>query len=147
MLKKIIQKPHLFFFGLIPIYIIIGFIKRNTPIDLNISYIYYLINVDFWCYVSAVYFALIGLNYFSLNWAQKYPKKWLTITHILLQIISSLPYLYCIFKLDQSGDLREGKFLWFINLESILFFSFILFLLSIFIHLINFFTSLFFKRD
>lgn len=146
-MKKIISKPYLFFFALVPIYIIIGLIKRNTPIDLSISYIYYLINVDFWCYVSAVYFALIGLNYFSLNWAQKYPNKWLTIAHILLQIISSLPYLYTIFKLDKNGDLKEGKFLWVIDLESIFVISFFLFILSIFIHLINFFTSLFFKRD
>ena len=146
-MKKIIIKPHLFFFALVPIYFIIGLIKRNTPIDINISYIYYLINVDFWCYVSAVYFALIGLNYFSLSWAQKYPKKWLTILHIILQVVSSLPYLYCIFKLDKNGDLNEGKFLWIIDLESILFFSFILFLISIFVHLINFFTSLFLKRD
>lgn len=147
MLKKIINKPHLFFFALVPIYILIGIVKRNTPIDISISYIYYLINVDFWCYVSAVYFALIGLNYFSLSWAKKYPKNWLTIIHIILQIISSLPYLYTIFKLDETGNLKEGKFLWFINLESIFVLSFFLFILSIFIHLINFFTSLFLKRD
>lgn len=146
-MNKIINKPHLFFFALVPIYFIIGIIKRNTPIDINISYIYYLINVDFWCYVSAVYFALIGLNYFSLNWAQKYPQKWLTIVHILLQVVSSLPYLYCIFKLDENGNLNESNFLWSINLENILLFSFILFLLSIFVHLINFFTSLFLRRD
>lgn len=137
----------MFFFALIPIYILLGIIKRNTPIDISVSYIYYLINVDFWCYISAVYFALIGINYFSLNWAKKKPNKWLTIIHILLQIISSLPYLYTIFKLDTNGDLKEGKFLWFIDLESILVFSFSLFLLSVLIHLINFFTSLFLRRD
>lgn len=146
-MKKIIAKPHLFFFALVPIYILIGLIKKNTPIDLNITYIYYLINVDFWCYVSAVYFALIGLNYFSLNWAQKKPNKWLTILHIILQIISSLPFLWTIFKLDKNGNLLEGDFFALVKLESVLMISFILFLLSIFTHLINFFTSLFFKGD
>lgn len=104
-------------------------------------------NVDFWCYVSAVYFALIGLNYFSLNWAQKKPNKWLTILHIILQIISSLPFLWTIFKLDKNGNLLEGDFFALVKLESVLMISFILFLLSIFTHLINFFTSLFFKGD
>ena len=99
-MKKIIRKPHLFFFGLIPVFLIIGFINRNIPIDINISFIYYLINVDFWCYVSAVYFGLIGINYLSLNIIKKEPKKGLTITHLVLQILCLLPYLYAVLNLD-----------------------------------------------
>jgi hypothetical protein len=146
-LKNLIRKPYLFFFGLIPIFILIGFIKRDVPIDINISYIYYLINIDFWCYVSAVFFGLIGINYFSLHWAKKYPNKWLTILHILLQIISVLPYLYAIFKLDENGTLKSNTFLGLVDLENILILSFFLYLASIFIHLINFFSSLLLKRD
>lgn len=146
-MKAIIKKPHLFFFALVPIYIIIGFIKRDTPIDISISYIYYLINVDFWCYVSAVYFSLIGLNYFSLVWVKKRPNNWLTITHILLQIISVLPFFYAVFQLDENGNLQTNEFFGLIELKNVLVLSFLLFILSIFIHLINFFTSLLLKQD
>ncbi|WP_334058355.1 hypothetical protein [Polaribacter sp. P097] len=145
-MKKFITKPHLFFFYLIPVFLILGFVKRNVPIDVSISYIYYLINVDFWCYVSAVYFGLIGLNYLALNWANKSPQNILTILHILLQIIALLPYLYAIFNLDETGNLQTETLLGF-DLNSLFLISFFLFLVSIFIHLINFLASLFLKRD
>lgn len=146
-MKKLIYKPHLFFFALIPIFIILGFLNRNIPIDINISFIYYLINVDFWCYVSAVFFGLVGVNYLSLNLIKKNPKKGLTITHILLQILCLIPYLFAVFKLDENGTLKNIEFLNDIGFENYLIVGFILFILSIIIHLINFFISLLLKRD
>ena len=146
-MNKIIKKPQYYFFALIPIYIIIGLIKRNTPIDINISYINYLINVDFWCYVSALYFSLIGLNYVALSWAKKNPKNWLILLHIVLQTLSIIPFIYAVLRLDEQGLLKGDQFLGILNLESVLIFSFFLFLLSNFVHLVIFFTSLFLKRD
>ena len=147
MVKKIINKPHLFFFGLIPIFVILGIIKRNTPINLNISYIYYLINVDLWCYISAVFLALIGLNYLSLYWVKKPVNKWLTIMHIFLQIVCLLPYFYAILNLNDKGEFSSNGIIEIHNLKMILAIAFLLFLISLLIHLINFFSSLFLKRD
>ena len=146
-MNKLIKQPQLYFFALIPIYLIIGFIKRNTPIDINISYINYLINVEFWCYVSALYFSLIGLNYVALNWAKKYPKKWLTITHIILQTLAIIPFIYAVLRLNKEGFLKGDQFFGILNLETVLIFSFFLFILSIFVHLVNFFVSLFLKTE
>nr|WP_298993404.1 hypothetical protein [uncultured Polaribacter sp.] len=146
-MKKIIRKPHLFFFGLIPIFLIIGFINRNIPIDINISFIYYLINVDFWCYVSAVYFGLIGINYLSLNIIKKEPKKGLTITHLVLQVLCLLPYLYAVLNLDENGNLPNSSFFNSVEFNYIFIGGFLLFITSIFVHLINFFSSLLLKRD
>jgi len=146
-LKKIISKPHLFFFGLIPVFLIIGFIKRDIPIDINISYIYYLINVDFWCYVSAVYFGLIGINYLSLNLIKKHPKKGLTITHLILQILCLIPYLYVVLKLDENGYLSNNNFLNTLEINNVFVIAFLLFIISIVIHLINFFSSLLLKKE
>lgn len=146
-MKKIIQKPHLFFFGLIPIFVILGLIKRNIPIDINISYIHYLINVDFWCYITAVYFGLMGINYLSLYWAKKNPNSWLTITHITLQVICLIPYLISVFNLDETGSLLESNIPFQDNLNSILLTAFFIFLVSILIHLINFFSSLLLKKE
>ncbi len=146
-MKRVIHKPHLFFFGLIPVFLIFGFINRNIPIDVNIAFIYYLINVDFWCYVSAIYFGLIGINYLSLNLVKKYPKKGLTITHILLQILCILPYIYAVSKLDESGSLVQKSAANSANLSMLLIIGFLLFIISIVIHLINFFSTLLLKRD
>jgi len=146
-LKKIIQKPHLFFFWLIPIFIILGFVKRNIPIDISISYIHYLINVDFWCYITAVYFGLMGINYLSLHWVKKHPNNWLTSAHIILQITCLIPYLISIFNLDETGNLIATDIPYQENLSSILLISFFIFLASIVIHFINFFSSLLLKGD
>ncbi|WP_397446838.1 hypothetical protein [Polaribacter sp. R77954] len=146
-MKKIIQKPHLFFFSLIPIFIILGIFKRNISIDINISYIYYLISVDFWCYITAVYFGLIGINYLALYWIKKKPNHWLTATHIILQIICIIPYLISVFHLDDTGNLMYTNIPFKDNLGSILLLSFFIFLASILIHLINFFGSLLLKSD
>ncbi len=147
-MKKLIHKPHLFFFGLIPLFILLGIFKRNVPIDINISYIYYLINVDFWCYISAVYFGLIGINYFSLYWVKKKPNKWLTLIHIILQILCLLPYIYAVLSANNNENINTSKIIFgSTDLNAILMMSFLLYILSIIIHLINFFTSLFLKRD
>ena len=146
-MKKIIRKPHLFFFGLIPFFLILGFWKRNVPIDLDIVYINYLINVDFWCFVSAVYFGLIGINYLALHWANKPPKKILSVLHFIFQILCLIPFLYAVFHLNENGELQKSIFLDYLNLRSTLTNSFLLFLCSILIHLINFFSSLLLKRE
>ena len=109
-MKKLIRKPHLFFFALIPFFLILGFWKRNIPIDLNIVYIYYLINVDFWCYISAVYFGLIGVNYLALNWANKHPKKILTLLHFIFQLLCLIPFIYAVFLLNENGELQTKTF-------------------------------------
>lgn len=146
-MKKLIRKPHLFFFGLIPFFLILGLWKRNVPIDLDIVYINYLINVDFWCYTSAVYFGLIGVNYLALNWANRPPKKILTLLHFIFQLLCLIPFLYAIFQLNENGELQIKTFLSFLDLSSTLTYSFLFFLCSIFIHLVNFFSSLLLKRE
>jgi hypothetical protein len=146
-LKNIINKPHLFFFALIPLFVIIGFVKRDIPININISYIYYLINVDFWCYITAVFFGLIGVNYLSLNWVKKYPNKWLTILHLILQVICVIPYLFAVFNLDKSGNFNNYNLFQNNSFRNILIISFLLFLASVFVHLINFFSSLLLRKD
>lgn len=146
-MKNIILKPHLFFFGLIPVFVIIGLLNINVPLNINISYIYYLINVDFWCYVSAVYCGLIGINYLSLNIIKKNPKKGLTATHIILQLLCIIPYILAVFQLDEYGNYPENSFLNSPIFSTILVIGFAVFILSIVIHLINFFTSLLLKKD
>lgn len=133
MLKKIIAKPHLFFFGLVPLFLILGLFKRESYINLKVNYLNFDLDISLLCYISSVFFLLIGVNYFSLYWIQKYPKKVLTISHIVLQSFSLIPFILIVFSFN------------FNQTYLVLVLSFIIFLFSIIIHLINFFTSLFLK--
>ncbi|QOD61164.1 hypothetical protein H9I45_01590 [Polaribacter haliotis] len=145
-MKTIIAKPHLFFFGLTMSFFILGFLNREIPFDINIHATYYVSTLNFWFYISAVFFALIGFNYFSLAWAEKPPKKWLTITHISLQILSLL-LLLTKENWNWIGKENSQKLSIFSdNDQLIIAISISIFIFSIFIHLINFFTSLFLKK-
>lgn len=144
-MKKLITKPHLFFFAFAFTFIVLGFLKKNMYADIALFDTYFVFYADLWCFISAVFFSLIGLNYFCLIWAKKDPNIWLTILHLFLQIVSLMPFMYVIFSLKSDHKLPTNIFLSFVNLDLALVLSFVIFLISIFIHLINFFTSLFLK--
>lgn len=141
-MQKIFKKPHLFFFGLIPIAFILAFIFRKETLDI----IYYGgdLSITYWktFIVLSILFCLTGLNYFALQWTKRKPEKWLTFLHILLQIISLILFVYYIIKIDTATEENEIDI---INI--ILFSSLLLYIISVFIHLINFFISLLVKED
>ena len=145
-MKNIISKPHLFFFGLIPIILIVGYIYKDESIDINISYAYYLISYKQLSYFFAVFFGLIGLNYFSLYWAKRPTKKGLTIVHMVLQCLSLLLF----FTKNNWNWLDQEVYPEGINISAdysnlVLIIAFFIFLISAFVHLINFFISLLIK--
>lgn len=147
MFKKVITKPYFFFFGLTAVFVVLGTFNNNKPIDINISFVHYLINIDFWCYISALFFTLIGINYLTLNWVKRQPNKILVVLHLLLQISSLVPFLFAIFSYDQTGSLPKNNMMNVDNLQYILLIALILFLTSIFIHFIVFFSSIFLKSE
>ncbi len=142
-MKKIISKPHLFFFALIPIVLIVGYVFKSKNVDINISYSSFIISYSNLSYFFAVFFVLIGLNYFSLYWGQKKAIKWMTITHMILQVLALLLF----FTKDNWNWLGKNNYPSELNLIAdysnlILVLSILIFIISAFIHLINFFVSL-----
>ena len=147
MVKKIINKPYLFFFGLIPVAIVFSFINGNETINFNISELYFVSELKFLYYISAIFFMMIGINYLSLNWANKPPKKWLTIIHLFLQLLA-LVFLVTRNNWNWIGkEYSENLYVSSDNSSILVFISILIFILSVFFHLINFFTSLFLKTE
>ena len=142
-MKKIISKPHVFFFVLIPIVLIVGYVFRSKNIDIDISYSSFILSYSNLSYLFAVFFGLVGLNYFSLFWGQKKDIKWMTRTHIILQVLALLLF----FTKDNWNWLGTNNYPSELNLIAdysnlVLFLSILIFIVSAFIHLINFFVSL-----
>ena len=142
-MKKIIAKPHIFFFILIPVIICVGQFNREKYIAIDISYIQNKIHYDSMTYFFALFFGLVGLNYFSLYWGKKTPNKWMTTIHMLLQMLALLLF----FTKDNWNWLHQDTTSTELNLiinysNVMLILSLCLFIFSAFIHLINFFTSL-----
>lgn len=146
-MNKIIDKPYIPFFVLIPVFIIITFFKYNAVMDINFHDTYFVIEVTYLCYLSAFFFALVGLNYYVLHLGKKPPKKGLTIAHIIFQAFSLLLYIYSLLSTTENSD----SLIYFndnaIDQNTIFALSFILFLIATVIHFINFITSLLAKRE
>jgi TRAP-type C4-dicarboxylate transport system permease small subunit len=144
-MKKLIAKPYLLFFWLAPISILLAYIFKNDEISINYYDANFNVELKYIYEVAAFYFCLIGFNYFSIHWANKTPKKGLTIIHIALQVVSFT--LFITHKnwnwLLSSNQTNEGLVV--DNSNFILFISFLCFLLATFFHLVNFFLSLFSK--
>lgn len=134
MLKNIITKPHLFFFGLVPIFLCIAFFKKENYLNLNIDYFNFDVSISLLSNTAAIFFLLIGINYFSISWAKKTPKKALTSIHIFLQILTLIPYTILLI----APNYALSYFIFIL--------AFIIFLVSLLIHFINFFSSLLLKR-
>lgn len=137
-MKKFLKTPQSFFISLSIITLIIGFIKKGSLIDLNYLANYLLIDVWSLCVISVILFILVSVNYASISFVGKKPRKILTIIHIALQLISIIPYYYIILTVDINTDSGDG-----ITKNIILLLSFVVFILSLVIHLINFFASIF----
>lgn len=146
-MHKIILKPYLFFFGLSIITFIAGFIFSDKSLDISIYDTYYVISYKHFCQFSAIFYLMIALNYFALNWTEKQPIKWLTIFHIFLQILS----LLLLITKDNWNWIGNNSLANYNLLNDhanfLVFLSILIFILSIFIHLVNFFASLLLKRN
>lgn len=145
-MNKIFKTPHLFFFGLVPVFILISFFRSESNFDLNIYDTYVVIAISHLCYLSAGFFGLIGINYYVLHWAKKTHKQALTSMHITLQIASLLFFIYFMFSIPGNNTL-ETAYPSPIDENSLFVVSFVLFLIATILHFINFFMSLLNKRE
>jgi len=143
----LIRKPYLFFFGLSISAFIASFIFSDKSLDFSFYDTYYGISYKYFCQFSAVFYLMITINYFALNWTDKQPIKWLTITHLILQ---NLALLLLITKdhWNWFGDKSLSNY----NMPNdyanfLVFLSILIFVGSLFIHFLNFFASLLLKRN
>lgn len=145
-MKTIIKKPHIFFFSLIPLFLILGFAKTGGTIDVTIHNTFFAVKTHYWCYFSAVFIGLIGLNYYMLYWANKPTIQILSLFHILFQVAALIPFVFCVIFLNtkiatSSSFLRDS-----VDFYSLLSTSYLIFIISIGIHLLNFILTILIKN-
>ena len=141
-MKKIINKPHIFFIFLAVITLLCGILNKDAVI--KVAAYGALIDLKIWTVsiFSVLFFILISVNYGSLYIIKKPAKKGLTIAHIVLQIIALIPFFYFIFQSDVPRTYEEYS-----AVNIILILAFVIFILATVIHLINFVMSLIAKKD
>lgn len=138
---KYLKTPQVFFISLAVFISIIGFYKKGTNLDLNYFLAFLLVDVWSVAMVSAVFFLLISMNYASLSLVKRKPKKIFSRAHIILQVIALIPLVYLMLKATEKS---QPEFVAASNI--VLIASFIVFLLSVILHLIGFFMAILSKN-
>tara|TARA_B100000809_G_scaffold208593_1_gene211315 strand:+ start:9023 stop:9463 length:441 start_codon:yes stop_codon:yes gene_type:complete len=146
-LKTIIKKPHIFFLSLIPLFILVGYIQKGNVIDVTIYNTFFAVKTHYWCYFSAVFISLISLNYYALNWAKKPTIPILSLFHIIFQVAALIPFLFCVFFLNTKTIFTSNFLSNSVDFYAILSVSYILFIISICLHVLNFSLALFRKNS
>ena len=136
-MKRLLKTPQAFFILLAILIMAVGIYKDGAQLDLNYFLAFLLVDVWSVALVSALFFVLISVNYASLSLTEKKAKKSLTIVHIVLQIIALIPLVYFMLTADEKAS---GESVAYSNI--VLLISFFIFLVSVIVHLINFFYSL-----
>ena len=140
-MKKIINKPYLFFWGLVPLCLIIAYSLKSSAIKISYYGGNFTIGYQVLFIFSTIFFALIGINYFSIKLMDKKVKKSLTLIHISIQTISLFLLFFYIHQTIKETTNFHADFL-----NTLLVVASFLFLIATFFHLINFFLSLLSKN-
>lgn len=138
-MKILLQKPQYFFFALIPVFLIFSWWGIEKYVNLAFFNSYLSVKISHWSMLSALFAALIGINYVLVGWAKKKLIVALSFTHIILQFLSTIGFIYSLLKIGKQ-DFDNAT-----NYHQILSISFFVFLISIVTHMFNFFLSLFKK--
>ena len=146
-MKTIIKKPHILFFSLIPLFIFTGLIRAGNVIDVTIYNTFFAVKIHYWSYFSALFVALIGLNYYMLYWAKKATIPILSLFHIIFQLAAFIPFIFCLLFINTKTVLAPNFLSDYINMYSILSTSYILFVISTCLCLLNFILALLKRRD
>lgn len=142
-MQKIITKPQYFFFTLSVVAILSAFIVSDNGFSVNIFSVYLTIPFKNATILASVFFLMISLNYYAITWANKKANTILTIIHIILQVLAAVLIIYGGFEqvANNQNPLQSSDTITYT------FIGILMFILSIFIHLVNFFTSLLSKKD
>jgi len=91
---KIFEKPHVIFWGAIPLLLLISFIRKiemeSSALDINIHDTYFVIAHSHFTLLVSVLIAFLGFIYFLSNKLKIILNVWLNLIHTLITIFGTL---------------------------------------------------------
>jgi len=115
-LKKLFQKPHLAFFALIPLILLMGFLNPAAGLDINVHDTYIVISYKHIAIFLAYLFLVLGLGYWVMQRTHRKLSQWLNAIHIILTIggltgLFLMPNVAFSTKLQSASPLFDGLIL------------------------------------
>lgn len=142
------NKPHYIFFIAIPVIILIGLLKRETAMDINLHNTYYVISHFNIALLGAIVLGFIGFGYWSVQKANRKLSKKMNNIHIVM----TFGGLLALFAIDCLSNFSNpnSEFPLFEELKTINIIITIIVLCIIFaqlVYLVNIITSIFRKKQ
>jgi heme/copper-type cytochrome/quinol oxidase subunit 1 len=103
-MKKITQAPHFMFWILIPIILLIGLLKPDKTLDINIHETYIIIALLHLAVLTSIIFGILGLGYWVVIKLNRRLVNWLTIIHLIITVISLCLIILIPFFLPESNQ-------------------------------------------
>ena len=103
-MKKITQAPHFMFWILIPIILLIGLLKPDKTLDINIHDTYIIIALLHLAVLISIIFGILGLGYWVVIKLNRRLVNWLTIIHLIITVISLCLIILIPFFLPESNQ-------------------------------------------
>ncbi|WP_036155256.1 hypothetical protein [Maribacter forsetii] len=103
-MKKITQVPHFMFWILIPIILLIGLLKPDKTLDINIHDTYFVIALLHLAVLISIIFGILGLGYWVVIKLNRRLVNWLTIIHLIITVLSLCLILLIPFFLPESNQ-------------------------------------------
>lgn len=81
-MNKPIEKPHLIFLLAVPITIMIGMLREDEVLDINVHDTYFVIAHSHLSMLISILFGIVGMVYWIMQKADRRLSKWLNRAHI-----------------------------------------------------------------
>lgn len=125
LMTKITKTPHIVFWILIPITLLIGFLKPDKTLDINIHDTYFVIGLISLAVIISIIFGILGLGYWVIIKLNGRLVNWLTIIHLIITIIGFFSIIIIFFSLPSiEQDGFSSNFENFLEMQVIVFYIF-----------------------
>ncbi|MEP2236863.1 MAG: hypothetical protein ABJI22_00805 [Maribacter sp.] len=147
-MKKITKTPDIIFWILIPFILLVGFLKPDKTLDINIHDTYLVMDLFNLTVLISIIFGSLGFGYWVIIKLNRKLLNWLTVIHLILTILGFLILLLIQIILPEIRQDSPGfDFVFHHDLEQIGISTLFLVIIIQLLYLINIITALFRKTD
>ncbi|WP_396634095.1 hypothetical protein [Maribacter sp. R86514] len=145
-MNKITQAPHIAFWIIIPILLLIPFLNFDKTFEINIHDTYYVFDIIYIAIILSIFSGFIGLGYWVIFKIKMQLINWLTLVHVIVTISGFLAIMIInLFTPELIQDDSSSNFASFLGFRTISFYTISILIYTQLFYLFNIIISLFKK--
>ena len=145
-MNKITQVPHIAFWIIIPILLLIPFLNFDKTFEINIHDTYYVFDIIYIAIILSIFSGFIGLGYWMIFKIKMQLINWLTLVHVIVTISGFLAIIIInLYTPELIQDDSSSNFASFLGFRTISFYTISILIYTQLFYLFNIIISLFKK--